>query len=316
MNANTQSTSGSGGKRVRRTLGYLIYMVVVGILALWFLFPGKSLQESIESTLMKTVPGLAWKVGQVHLQLPLALVVNDLTGDKGHNETRTAVKLQQLTFWPDWEASIRRKQFCCRYRFNLQSGRVQGQLCRQRTNGELQVRGSLKDIPLQEMPLLTNWLGRSLHGKVQASYEGKGGTFTDCTWKMACTVEGGELGVVRSILGYQSLPFSQVRMLLTGSGNHVRISEGKIVSTLGNGWFNGSVLLVRPSLQSQVQLRGGLSPQPNFFLKIKATPVLRELQETLKEEPLTFNLSGTVQSPAIHFENLAMQIYALDKERE
>ncbi len=169
---------------------------------------------------------------------------------------------------------------------------------------------------LQEMSLLTNVFGRSLQGLVQASYEGKGKTFSGSTWKMECTVEEGEVGIVRPILGHQSLPFSQVRMLLTGNGNDVRISEGKIVSNLGNGWFNGSVQLVRPLLQSQLQLRGGLTPQPLFFQEIKATPLLRELEETLKEESLAFNLSGTVHSPAIHFENLAMQIYALDKERE
>ncbi|MBM9613276.1 hypothetical protein JWJ90_03140 [Desulfobulbus rhabdoformis] len=274
------------------------------------------MQDYFERTLAEVVPGVDWHVGRVHLQFPLALGVDDLKGDRGQHATQASIELKHLTLWPDWDASIRKKRFCSGYTFNIQSGIVQGQMCWQKTNRVVQILGSMEGVSLQSMPLFAGWLGRSLQGTVNASFEGNVYSRADCSWKMQCRVEEGELALLHPILRHQKLPFSQVRMLVSGTGNSVRITEGRIASILGDGWFNGSVQLVRPFLQSQLQLRGGLSPEPLFFQGIKASPVLSELQEIFEEEPLTFDLSGTVQSPAIHFENLAMQIYALDKERE
>ncbi len=92
------------------------------------------------------------------------------------------------------------------------------------------------------------------------------------------------------------------------------VAEGKIVSPLGDGWFNGLLGLQTDPAMSELDLRGGLHPKPAFFQGVEKTVALQSVQVALQEKSLPFSLSGTLLHPGLHFEDFALQISALNKE--
>ncbi|MGD9947576.1 MAG: type II secretion system protein GspN [Desulfobulbus sp.] len=305
-----------GGGRWLRGLGYLLYTLVAAAISLWLLFPAKSVQRFVGRALAGISPGIEWRVGSVKLQLPLMLRVGDVEGYTARNTKTPSLHINRLDIWPDWNTSVREQSLWFGYHLRIGAGVIHGRLQLQTREQKFAFYGTARTLQLESIPLLASRLGRNLQGTVSASYEGKGcpGSQNFCTWKVQCTLENGRLALVRPMLRHTALPFSQVSMLLRGVGRELTIAEGKIASPLGNGWFNGTLLLADDPLQSRLQLRGGLHPQPPFFEGIENTVALQSVRLELQEKPLPFSLSGTLLHPGVHFESLAMQMYALEKE--
>jgi len=296
------------------SLGYLLYTLAAAGIALWFLFPAQSVQRLLVRALGALAPGIAWSVGTIELGLPLSMKVKGVEGYSVPDSNTPALRIDQLTVWPDWETSIRKQALWLNYQIRLGSGVLRGRLWRQEQGYTFS--GMARDLQLESIPLLSNQLGRQLNGTVSAAFEGEGcpRPLESCAWKVQCTLEDGRMALVRPLLRHTELAFSQVSMLLRGKGREISITKGKLTSPLGDGWFNGSLMVMADPLQSQLKFRGGFHPQPAFFDGLEKTVALQAVQLELHDKPLPFNLSGTLRHPGIHFESLAMQMYTLEKE--
>ena len=296
-------------------MGYLGYSLIAALVSLWLLFPAQSVRDAVVRVLATLSPDVAWRVGEVELRWPFMLRVTAVEGYTAGRDL-PALRIDRLDIGPDWVSSIREQALWLRYDLLIGSGVVHGRLVRRSTPLQYTFSGTARGIALDKMPLLGSRLGRNIQGLVSATYEGQGcpGVQNACSWKMQCTLENGRLSLVRPLLGHRELPFSRVSMLLSGKGKEMGMTEGKIDSLLGSGWFNGTVILAADPMQSQLRLRGGLHPQPAFFEGVEQTVALESLRRAVEEKALPFNLSGTLRHPGIHFESLAMEMFALEKE--
>ncbi|MDD2465132.1 MAG: type II secretion system protein GspN [Desulfobulbus sp.] len=310
-----QETQGRNG-RWRRRLGYVVYTLVAAAVTLWLLFPAESARRLLVRSLSGLVPGIEWRVARVKLHLPFILRVTGVEGYTDPGSEHPSLRIDQLELWPDWEATIRAQGLWLNYHLHIGSGVLEGRLCRAPSSQVYSFHGSVRALQVESIPLLANGLGRNLQGTMTASYEGEGSpeALKNCTWKVQGKLENGHMALVRPVLRHKDLPFSLVNMLLHGVGGAMTIAEGKIDSPLGQGWFNGTLVLAADPMQSQLQVRGGLHPQPFFFEGVENTVALQSVRLELQEKPLPFSLSGTLLHPGIYFEGLAMQMYALEKE--
>jgi len=297
-----------------RGLGYFLYALVASVIALWLLFPAQNLQRYLTRGLENFAPGFTWQVERVELQLPLILSVRGVDGYWGEKSQTPSLKVDQLEIWPDWEASLSEQTLWLKYRLRLGGGVLQGSICREK--GRYRLNGKAQALKLESVPLLASQLGRKLQGTISAIYEGSvcPGTQIECAWKVQGTLEHGRLALARPLLHHTELPFDQVRMLLRGTGREISVTEGKLDSPLGKGWFNGTLMVMADPLQSQLKLRGGFYPQAAFFKGFENTVALQSVRLELGANPLPFSLSGTLLRPGIHFESLAMQMDALERE--
>ncbi len=313
IRAKKSGAQGQGGGGWYRGLGYLLYALVAAVIALWLLFPARNVQQFMTHALERLAPGIAWQVGRVELRLPFILCVQGVAGSVEKIDA-PPLQVDQLEVWPDWGSSLRERSLWLNYQLRLGPGALRGQLCRQ----EQQYRfyGKAQGLQLQSVALLASLLGRKLQGTISAVYEGSlcPARPEACPWKVQATLENGRLSLVRPLLHHKEVAFTQASMLLKGQGRDITISEGKLDSPLGKGWFKGHLVLRPDLLQSQLKLRGGLSPQPAFFAGLENTVALQALRLELKDKPLPVSLSGTMLHPGIHFESLTMQMYALEKE--
>lgn len=308
--------TGESRGRWRHSAGYLLYAVVAGAVSLWLLFPAESVQRLLVRALAGLVPGIEWRVGSVGLHLPFILRVAAVEGYTDVASGTPALRVDQLDLWPDLSSSFREQRPWFHYHLRIASGLVDGRVGQRQDKQGYSLQGTARSLQLERLPLLAQRLGRNIRGTVSASFEGEHcpGTGASCQWKVQCKLEQGRLAFVRPVLHHSEFPFSQVGMLLRGAGAKISIAEGKIASPWGDGWFNGTLQLAANPIQSQVELRGGLHPQPAFFEGVENTVALQSVRVELQEKPLPFSLSGTLHHPGIHFESLAMQMYALEKE--
>lgn len=308
----TRKRSGRWGARA----GYLVYTLAAAAITLWLLFPAESVQRLLVRALEGLVPGVEWRIGSVKWHLPLILRVENLAGYTEPASATPSLLIDRLDIRPDWRTSFREQALWGSYHAQIASGVIDGRLGHQAQRQGYVLYGTARSVQVASIPLLAKRLGRNLQGTISAAYEGKGcpGTGNPCQWKVQCKIEHGRLALVRPVLHHTALPFSLVSMLLRGEGREMSIAEGKIESPLGNGWFNGTVVLEADTIQSQLNLRGGFYPQPAFFEGIENTVALQSVRIELQEQPLPFSLSGTLLHPGIYFEHLAMQMNALEKE--
>ena len=299
-----------------RGLGYLLYALLVAGFSLWLLFPEQGVQRLLIRSLNRLVPGVQWRLGSLGLDLPLRLRVENVAGYVASDSARPVLQVDQLEIRPDWSASFKEWAPWLRYHLHIGAGTIAGSWGQQRQKKGYALHGSVRTLQLKDLPLLAQRLERNMQGELSATYEGdvslEGGA--SCRWKAQTKIERGRLSFVRPVLQQTEFPFSQVTMLLHGTGRKMTIAEGRIQSPLGDGWFNGSLQFQTDPALSKVELRGGLHPKPAFFQGVEDKVALGKVRAALQEKPLPFSLSGTLLHPGIHFEHFALQISALDKE--
>lgn len=313
MRAKQSGLQREGGSGWFRGLGYLVYTLVAAVIALWLLFPARNVQQYLMHALERLAPGTQWQVGRVELRLPLILRVQEVVGSLGNTEA-PPVQIDQLEIWPDWNASLREHTLWVNYQLRLGPGALRGRISRQEQRYRFY--GKAQGLQLESVALLARLLGRKLQGRISAVYEGSlcPATQGASSWKVQATLENGRLSLLRPLLHHTEVVFTQASMLLRGQGREITISEGRLDSPLGKGWFNGRLRMMPDPLQSQLKLRGGFSPQPAFFAGLENTVALQSVRLELQDKPLPVSLSGTLLHPGVHFEGLAMQMYALERE--
>lgn len=294
-------------------LGYLLYTLLMVGLALWLLFPRELVQRMVVGYADSLIPLLQWQVAAVKLRFPLALALEQLVVTNSANPQQTVLRIDDVEIRPELLKSLHRRALWMEYRLHMGAAIAEGQCGRQ--GEQWQVSGRLRGLDLGEVSALGDWLGRRVRGMATLTYEGSGRLhpIPSLEWKAKLTVDHGQLLLQRPVLSHSEVAFAQASMLLHGKGGQISIDEGSLDSPLGKGWFKGVVALMGGD-DSQLDLRGGLEPEEPFFAGLANTVALQALRSQLRDKPLSVRISGSLQYPGIHFGDVAMQMYALEKE--
>ncbi len=305
-----------GWGKIRRwpsLLGYLLYTLLMVGLALWLLFPGERVQRLVSGYANQLTPQLQWRIAKVQLHLPLVLIMEQLEATSPAHPGQSILHFDDLEIRPDLLKSLHQRALWFNYRVRMAAATAEGQCGRQGEQWLLS--GRLRALELAAIPALGDWLGRKVQGRVNLTYEGNGPlqSMLMLQWKAQLNMERGRLLLQRPVLNHTEVPFSQVSALLHGEGRQITIDQGSLDSPLGKGWFKGNVSLVA-TVGSQLDLRGGLEPSEQFFVGLANSLALQALRAELRDKPLSVRISGALQHPGIHFGDVAMQMYALEKE--
>ena len=294
-------------------LGYALYTLLMVGLALWLLFPQERVQRLVIGYANRLTPQLQWQVAKVGLRWPLVLVMEQVEANSPAYPGQSVLRFDALEFCPDLLKSLHRRALWLEYRLRMAAATAEGQCGQQ--GEEWLFSGRLRALELSAIPALGDWLGRKVQGRVSLIYEGNGrlAQVSGLPWKAQLNVEQGRLLLQRPVLNHAEIPFSQVSALLHGEGHRISIDQGSLDSPLGKGWFKGNVSLMGPAEQ-QLDLRGGLQPEEQFFAGMANSVALQALRAELKDKSLSVRLTGALQHPGIHFGDVAMQMYALEKE--
>lgn len=301
------------GRRWPSRLGYLLYTLLMVGLALWLLFPHERVQRLVTGYANRLTPQLQWHVAKIGLRLPLVLVMEQVEATSPAYPGQIILRFDDLEIRPDLLKSLHQRALWLEYRMRMAAATAEGQCGRQ--GGQWLLNGRLRALELAAIPTLGDWLGRKVQGRVSLTYEGNGRLqpVPVLHWKAQVTVESGRLLLQRPVLSHAEIPFSQVSALLHGEGGRISIDEGNLDSPLGKGWFKGNVSLMATTEQ-QLDLRGAMQPEEQFFAGVANTVALQALRAELRDKPLSVQISGGLQHPGIHFGDVAMQMYALEKE--
>jgi type II secretion system protein N len=307
----------NSGNRLRQGLGYLLYTLVVFGGLLWLLFPAAKVQQLAIGYLGGVLPGTQWRVGGVAWQLPLTLSMESVNGYLASDPVTPVLQVDKMELWPGLLASLRDRTLWIQYKLWAGKGQVEGRLQYLGPDNGYRLNGTARSLQLVGFPVIAQLLERKVQGEVHAAFEMERGLKDGqhWRWKAQLAVDQGQLALVRPLLNHTVLPFSQITMLLLGEGKSISVEQGKMLSPLGKGWFNGSIRLENRLPLSELDLRGGLQPEPLFFQGVESTAALQAIRTQLKDTPLPVRISGSVLHPGIHFEDLTMQIYALEQER-
>lgn len=294
-------------------LGYSLYTLLMVGLALWLLFPSERVQRLVAGYANRLTPQLQWRIAKVQLHLPLVLTLEQVEATSPAYPGQSILYFDVLEIQPDLLKSLHQHALWLNYRVRMAGATAEGQCGRQGEQWLLS--GRLRALELATIPSLGDWLGRKVQGRVSLTYEGSGRlqSMPMFQWKAQLNVERGRLLLQRPVLSHAEVPFSQVSVLLHGEDGQVAIDQGSLDSPLGKGWFKGNVSLMA-SAGSQLDLRGGLEPSEQFFAGLANTLALQALRAELRDKPLSVRISGALQHPGIHFGDVAMQMYALEKE--
>ncbi len=297
--------------------GYMLYALVLLLLALWLLFPRETLRRQLVQYLDNAYPELNWQVQSLALQIPEGMVLQGIKGCGKQAET-PLVQLDTLVLRPCITKMLHTRRLEVEYRILVGKGIIGGNL--QKNSGTMgwHFGGTIRGGQLAEYSMLSRLLQRNIEGIVTADFGGTvqpspGGTFD---LEANLRIENGRLGLKQPIFEQTSLPFSQITIGLHTHGATLHIEQGVIESELLSGQCTGEIYVEQTPAASRLDIRGTLQPQPFFFKSVTNARILESVRAQLAKGPLPFQVSGELHNPGIHFEEFSLLFQSLEEELE
>jgi type II secretion system protein N len=297
-------------------LGYLLYVTGVLVLLVWLLFPKEAMRRFVEESLGRACPELRWQAATVALEMPAGLMLRMIEGYGTREDKKPLVRVDVVTLQPQVVKSLRAGRVQVGYRMAIGKGSVVGWVRRQDGGEGLQAEGTVLDLKLADIPLLSRQLGRALQGTVSGTFSADVARTREAHFVLEARiqVENGRLGLKRPILSHRELSFSQGSVILRGHGETLQLEQGVVESELFDGRFSGTITMHGDPILSQIDVKGTMQPKNKFFKGLDNTVALQAFRMRLKEAPLPFRITGDLLNPGIHYEELAMLVQTLEKE--
>lgn len=287
------------------SLGYLAYtFLVVGVL-LWVMLPRESLRLWLEGQLNTSGSGLAWEVKGVEAALPGALVATDLRVREAGSSGVELLRAAELRILPDLKGFlVSRKEMPWRYQLRILDGTVQGHAVLLEKGDILRCDGEVRELQLSGMPAIWNKLNRAVAGKLAGSFRFEG------PWRHplqgAITADlrtaDGSINLLQPVLGLEQLEFSEASAALQLENKTLAVSAGKFESRMLAAEFGGSVALADNLPLSGLELDGSLEPRSELLSGLSDQMMVEQIKKQLKDNRLSFFLSGTMLEPGVKFQ--------------
>ncbi|PID71808.1 MAG: type II secretion system protein GspN [Desulfobulbus propionicus] len=298
---------GKGVSWSARIAGILLYTLFIVGFMLVFFFPSPFLQQWIPAYVAHFYPPFTARLESIDLDFPDKLVIKTL-GLGTQQTSGPLVQAEEMVLQPDW-VQLAQLSPAVLFSAKMHKGQAAGTI-RYEENSFL-VEGTLKGLQLSTLNELSEWVGRSVSGTVNGTYQkrlaqGKGQSFT-----MLFNASDGAIGVKQPILAHTSIPYTVLRCTVTGKNNTVRLAGGHIESPLFTADFDGTVTIQHLLTASTLHIQGKLKPRPEFFSKITDTAILQRIRSAMQNKDISFQITGDVGVPGLDFGTLSPLIQEL-----
>lgn len=284
-----------------RSLGYLIFAVMVAALVLFARFPAEKIKYSCEKRIERLLPGSSCHIGEVAFTFPLSVIFKNIKVSREINGQKSIALVDSLILSP------KPLQFWKAYSLTgaLYSGQLEAELAVDREAETfqltaihlkgLQVGGFTESIGLTERKIsgLVNFSGEYL---AKSEQPGQG------TGKGQVQVSGGSMQLLQPILALQAIEFNKVTMKVSQEKGLLRIDEGKLLGKELQTDFTGELQLASPLLNSRLLLTGQMTLDKEYLgSNPKEQKVVQRLLKRYKTTALPFKVGGTVKRPLFRF---------------
>lgn len=286
------------------SVGYLLYTATVLVLLLWILLPNDSLRLWLQARLNMASPAFRWEIKELHAALPAGLVATDVRLQEAGATGEELLQVSELKVFPDLRELIAsRKELPFRYQLRAVEGTLRGKASLLEEGNKLRCEGDAENLQLEGLTTLWARLGRTATGKLSGHYRFEGdwrdpyqGAFT-----AELRVAEGNISLQQPVFGLDQLEFGQMTGSLELRERVLTLTQGKLDSRLLAGEYSGTVTLANPLPMSEVKVDGTLEPRSELLsgLPNQATVIL--IRKQLRDNKLSFALSGTILEPGIQF---------------
>ncbi|WP_028583026.1 type II secretion system protein GspN [Desulfogranum mediterraneum] len=299
----------------------LAYTLVVVTLLLWLLFPAAFLRQWTPRYFQAAFPGYSLEMEELALRFPGQLELGglELAAVRGRNGGRELLVVEQLLLRPLPGESLRARGPVLQLAGRLAGGELEARLQGGELLGQYRLEGHFSALELGGVKLLEQTLGRELRGRLGGVFSlvlNRGSEEEEALQTMDLELElvDGVVGLKQPIFGHTLLPITSLAARIEGKGRTFQLSQGVVESSLFAAEFRGRLQLQQPLGESLLSIRGTLQPRPEFLKNIEDRQTAEGLRRRLAKGPLSFTISGSLQSPGIVFSGLAELMELLQPE--
>jgi type II secretion system protein N len=284
---------------------YLLYTLIVLLLMLWFQFPAAAVKARIESELHNRVPGLEWEIGKIGLSLPGAVRMDDVKISRSNSRQKTPLKIDSLSLQPDLLAYQRKGKLSAEYSLKIFGGKVSGRLSLAK-DYSMEYDGNVEGIQVDAVNKSLRDLDRIVLGTLSGAFTGKGNMQGIPVIELQGDVQlqKGTISLQEPVLGMEQLVFNQMGCRLQYGAGVIHVDDGKMESRLLAAEYSGAITPAKEFMMSQLQLKGFLTPRPEFLTGINDAMAVTVFKKQLQEGKLPLTINGTLQQPGIVFGDL------------
>ena len=292
---------GFSGNKIFRWTIYLAYGLILTAALLYLRFPAEKFKTLSADFVEKLIPGTECVIEDMQFHFPFTFVINDLhlkitDQPEGPTFTVKSTKIRPSLQELGKEFQISTELFDKEQDWTL---KLTGD------NGEFTVSNlDIKKLDLFSLSYLQEKMGRRITGIVDlsAEYSGILGQPHARMVRGSAKIQNGSLELIYPILFLEKIDLEKAELRFFLTGNKVEISAGKFSGRKLEGTFSGSTNLIFPIFDSNLNLRGNITPMPALSEDDDlAGAMVDKLLETHKLPFIPFRAYGTMAEPKFNF---------------
>jgi type II secretion system protein N len=272
---------------IRNKILLVFYVVVTGIVLLYFLFPTNAVKDHLASRINQNVSGAQVDIGSLGLRFPMSLSFGDVSVIKNG---AVLFSVDRVKVSPKWFSLLTsRKAF--RFKGLTYQGGFSGTFWAEFDGGGISgsASGSFSEIMLGQLPVLESQPRLDLSGNLSGSFQIEASTMapangsgnivvTDCNLAFSESLQN-----IQRLLNIEQFEFEHIHADLFFEGGNLEIANGELEGAQMNGSVAGSIFIASPMSRSDMDL------------EIAVTPLLYSSLSEINE--LTFRVTGTFENP-------------------
>lgn len=284
-----------------RWASYLAYGLVLTFTLLIIRFPVDLFLKFTEGKLNEMTPAIEWKLSRLSYVFPKSIRF-DSVGLSGKDKSKDiAVKITDVVVAPRILSLFKQ--------YNVDAEVFAGVLTTRLTIDEGNKGVSFQDVSIKTLQLdkigfIKNKLNREVTGQLSCTgnFEYKINFSTGLNGNFECSVNDGQMSLMRPILGLDRLKFNTTRATFFIESNTIVLKNGKVIAPELNVDFFGDFLRDNSVDRWNVQLKGEIGLKPELLKNNPSiTRPVKNLQKQYGKTALPFVISGTVDEPKFGF---------------
>ena len=283
----------------KKWLGYTLYVVLVTVVLLYFLFPAQAVEEFLDNGISRINPEFVFEAEKIGPWIPAGLQITAGKIYLGNPSGAAVFKTDSLNIMPHILKLVKGA-----YSFDLDGEAYKGDI-----NGTLHFTGEEKNIAseivfrdfvLAEYDFLTEKFKHRLIGRLSGEivYSNESVGTAGGSGKADLRLSDGQLQFQAPVFNISSLDLQSIKLEAELSRRGRTIIKAQLEGPEVNGSMTGSIQLQKDIGLSQLNLKGTLEPQAEFY---KNHPEIRELLKAMKTRvkrgEYFFTVTGTLGDP-------------------
>lgn len=283
----------------KKWLGYTLYVVLVTVVLLYFLFPAQAVEEFLDNGIRRINPEFVFEAEKIGPWIPAGLQITAGKIYLGNPSGAAVFKTDSLYIRPHILKLVKGA-----YSFDLDGEAYKGDI-----NGTLHFTGeekniaseiAFRDFVLAEYDFLTEKFKHRLIGRLSGEivYSNESVGTAGGSGKADLRLSDGQLQFQAPVFNISSLDLQSIKLEAELSRRERTIIKAQLEGPEVNGSMTGSIQLQKDIGLSQLNLKGTLEPQAEFY---KNHPEIRELLKAMKTRvkrgEYFFTVTGTLGDP-------------------